>query len=104
MASQAGCEALLADKFRPSACDPVAAAALTDGRMVFDGVAAKACHAEYLSHACTGEENYLFPNCSNAFQGVVATGGTCFDDRECGPSAFCSSSAMVCPSACVARK
>lgn len=103
MTSVALCMDLMQNKWRRP-CNAVEASSMKDGRIAFDGVAAKICHDASATRACNGRENYIFDKCAGVFRGLVPNGGSCVIDGDCAATSACSSTAMTCPGTCVARK
>lgn len=104
METQAGCEDVFRNRWGIT-CPQESVAGVRDGRVRIDGVRAEACLDAIPTHTCFGEEGAREQeDCALVFLGEVPLGQSCYADVDCEGSAWCDSSALVCPSVCAPRK
>lgn len=79
---------------------------LADGKVQYDGVAARRCFDQYRAASCSGDgwNTTAISDCQNVFTGTVAVGGACDFGSQCVPEAYCTASLTgQCPGECKAR-
>jgi hypothetical protein len=78
-------------------------AAITGGRMRYDGARVGECIAAIRALGCRFATERFPDVCEEVFDGVAAAGEPCSFDAECAGRAFCAGRETTCPGTCTAQ-